>query len=398
MCNPIWTAWECAWSIYFPQLLFLIIGGATALFGLMSKDSISILSDSKPFIKIKDIELNPTLPKTVRLGFIYIGAISFLVGFLWILIIEFQTPFVNKLSPTPMATGFASPTPIPISTTTLTIPAPTTVLPISLINMGYIVGDWNPRVIDLLTVGEKGISVSPKVSLRFFDLWVSIPSQAHNYFIGSEVYGDGELIGTTGFQQVNNELVKLNEIQVDEKYADPDVESGKAWEMNWKKIDLYIYLYPNDQPGQKSISTSHTVIKIQPGDLAWFIKPPYSHFVAIEYVINDGQTQTIDPRSILDEGLPLSTGDQITFTKIWYKADTDSYGHQIQVECYLTPDDYNGDRLKSTKFFTQTKGVSEIPNLTDFNWTVLDAEKYIVITLTRDDGTVLDRYVIPILQ
>ena len=269
---------------------------------------------------------------------------------------------------------------------------------VKLVNISYIVGDWNPRVIDLLTVEEKGISVDPRISLRFFDLWVSVPSEAHNYFIGSEIYGDGELIGTTGFQQVDSELVKVNEILIKEKYIDPDVESGKAWEMNWKKLDLYIYLYPNDQPGQKSISTSHTVIKIQPGDSAWYIKPPYAHFVSIEYVINDGQTQTIDLRSILDIGLPLSAGDQINFSKIWYKADTDSYGHQIQVECYLTPEDYNGDRLKSTKFFTQTKGVSEIPNLTDFNWTVLDGEKYIVITLTRDDSTVLDRYVIPIIK
>ena len=100
MCNPAWTAWECIWSIHFLKLLFIIIGPVIFILAILSRDISSIMLDQKPFLKIKDFEFNPLISRKIRLGLLYIGITTFVVGFLWIFVVEIQTPFVSRLSPT----------------------------------------------------------------------------------------------------------------------------------------------------------------------------------------------------------------------------------------------------------------------------------------------------------
>ena len=269
---------------------------------------------------------------------------------------------------------------------------------VSLMSMKYMTGDWNPREINLLTVADDGISVAPGVSLRLFDIMILVPKEADQYYIGAEVYGGGDLIGTSGFQRVNTGLVKLNDFKLRENYIDPDVPDKNAWETrnNWDKLDLYVYLYPNDQPGVKSVSTLHTVIRIRDGGGSWYLKPPYAHIVGLEYSINGEQTQSMDLVNILDVGLPVTAGDEIVITKVWYKANSEAYGQKIQLEAYLTAQGYNSDRLKTSPLFYQQSGVFDVPDISGFTWVLLPDEKRLIITLSSEDRTVLDRFVIPV--
>jgi hypothetical protein len=308
------------------------------------------------------------------------------------------TPVAPTYPPAPTYTPFpifpseATATPdLAVSTQAL----PTITPQIYLVSASYMADDWDPRVIDLLTVAEHGIPVYPGSSLRFFNLWISVPKEGDQYFVGTEVYGGGDLIGTSGFQQVDRGLVKINEIQITENYLHPVVKDAWTRRDNWDKLDIYIYLYPDDAPGVNSISLSHTTIPFNNEGASWYIAPPYAHLVGIEYSRNGGQPERMDFTQILSSGLPVTQGDQISLTKVWYKSDTDAYGHTLEFEAYLTSSGYSSERLKIVWFPFEKNGVYEIPDLSDFSWVILESENFMVITLSRDDETVLDRYVIP---
>ena len=69
--------------------------------------------------------------------------------------------------------------------------------------------------------------------------------------------------------------------------------------------------------------------------------------------------------------------------------------HSMQVESYLSTGQYTSDTSRISNFITFKKGSYDLLGDTDFYWDVItDDKEYLIITLVRDDSTVIDRYVL----
>jgi hypothetical protein len=288
----------------------------------------------------------------------------------------------------PQSTGI----PVAQSTSTMpsvsptSIPSPGAVL----VSASFMEGDWDPRIIDLRTAATSGIPIDSGNSLNLFDLWVYVPEATRGSEVQAEVYANGELIGVTPIQKAIPEIMRLEDIRI-KSFQHPSINNAWMIQDDWKELDIVTLTYLDG----KATSSATTSIRVGSQGSSWMIASPYASFALILYKINDAKPVILDMRSAMDTGIQASPGDTLTIQQVWYQARMGALGHQIQFEAYLSAGGYDQETLLTSPQIYQDEGVHEITGFIPLKWVVPEDKRSLVISITRDDRTLLDRLVIP---
>lgn len=337
-----------------------VIGWLTVFIASYLKDEESVKSKDVKVSKFFNNELRP-LPKRVYMAMIVSGFLISVVGVLQV--------------------GGVIPTTSTVISSTEQI---------SLVSASYLAEDWDPRRIDLSRSEQDGIPASAGQSLQFFDLWVSSSSETGSN-VHAEIFADGKSIGNTAEQIVaKGQPVNLGNVQVT-NYEHAKVKGAWQVQPDWKEISIVLKTTVNGQLVQLNEAT----IKLDLNGKAWFIAPPNPSLILLAYRINDEPELVMDLSSVMQNGIPVTEGDTFTLSQAWYKSNVGDNTKNIHVEAYLSSGTYDPTSLIVSPYIAISNGVNSLGNLGNFSWTIPVEEKNLVITLARNDRTVLDRYVIP---
>jgi hypothetical protein len=286
---------------------------------------------------------------------------------------------------------------LPEKTTSVTpiVPAP------ALVGISFMTGDWNPRMIDLRTANTEGIHADPSVSLKLFDLQVSVPDSMPAGYVGqAEVYAnDDEFIGNTNTAGLEaGKTVVLGEA-IPFNYIDQD----GYWKVqkDWSELTVLINVYPPN--GEEMVQSSKTHIKFtQPNSKSWMLPPPYASFVSIVYQINNGEERSIDFRTALTDGIQVQSGDRLRLLELWYHTSMDEDTKTLFAESYVGSGEYNSETFHQTEKQVFQAGVHDLMVGKTFEWSITSEFTSLVLTLSTENSigrsTILDRFVIPIRQ
>ena len=265
-------------------------------------------------------------------------------------------------------------------------------LGVALTSLRYQAGGWDPRMVDLRTSASDGIDVNSDYSLLLSDLWVSVPDSLHDHLGQFEIYAEGKVIGQSELLELkpggtNFETIFPTSFQHDR------VENAWAMQPDWENLDLALIIYNRQiQP----VGGVVTHLTLNGTGKAWYLTPPYAHLVSIVYSVNDGPPLKLDFSTILENGLDVSEGDQLVLYEIWYKTEDTDINHNLQVEAYPSSGDYDGTNNEVSVPITFEEGINNLLQ-EPFTWDQIPADReWLIITLSRTDHTVLDRYVIPL--
>jgi hypothetical protein len=380
MCNPNWTAWECISAAYLVQMLFIGIGLVSGIISLVSRDIAATLLNQKPFLKIKDFEFNPLMPRKVRLGLQGAGIALVTVGVLWIAVAEIKSSLISRLN-----------RPVYSEMTISTMPAG-----ISLAGLAYVSGDWNPRQIDLRTAATAGIYVNPQASFRLMDLQVTVLGEipSTSYQLQAKVFANDEKeIGETKIVDLIPGLVNLGDVDPT-NFQHATISNAWLPQKDWGKLTVVLNIIEKGQ--DQIIQSTKTDVLFSDQTRAWFLAPPYANLVAIVYQINDGEKSVMDLRLALVQGIPAKPGDRLRISEIWSHSLAQDSTKILFAEAYLSSGDYDSATHAQTSSVIFEKGVQNLMEGKPFEWTIQDGKKSLIITLSRDNGQepsiVLDRY------
>lgn len=267
----------------------------------------------------------------------------------------------------------------------------TSVEQVSLVSASYMAEDWDPRRIDLHRSEKDGIPVVAGESLEFFDLWVSSSTNSGSSVM-AEILVDGKSIGiTTEHIVASGQPVNLGDIQIT-NYEHAKVKGAWQVQSEWKEISIVLNQMVNGQP----VKVNETKIGINPDGNAWFVEPPNAVLVLVAYRVNDGPELIMDLSNIMQNGIAVKEGDTLTLTQAWYKSNLRDDSKNIHLEAYLGSGSYDPASLIISPYIAINKGVNSLGALGNLSWTIPAEEKNLVMTLARNDRTVLDRYTIPL--
>jgi len=262
---------------------------------------------------------------------------------------------------------------------------------ISLTSVSYMAEDWDPRRIDLSHTEADGIPVVAGQSLKFFDLWVTSSSETGSS-VYAEVFANGKTIGVTTEQVVaSNQPLKLGDIQIT-NYEHAKVAGAWQVQPEWKEISVVLNQIIDGQP----VKVNETKIKLNRDGKAWFLSPPNAALVFVAYKINDGSEVVMDLSSVMQNGIDTTAGDKLTLTHAWYKSNLSDNTRNIRLEAYLSAGNYDSASLVASPYIAIRDGVNSLSDLGNLTWTIPAEKVSLVMTLARNDRTVLDRYTIPL--
>lgn len=256
-------------------------------------------------------------------------------------------------------------------------------------------GDWNPRLIDFRTSAERGIHVIPEVSLELYDVQVFAPgSLPGGYYARLSLFANETvpLGGTKAVPLLPGTAASLGEI-VPQSFQDPDVEHAWRVDPGWKQLLFRLDLLPAED-GEPLATVDYTV-QLAGETESWYIHPPYASFVSVVYSVNEGPDLVLDLRSATQEGIDVKSGDRLRLREIWAKSLQDSDLQLAHAEAYPSAGQYDGAALVQSDEMVFRNGPFNLVSDDRFQWTIAEGKTSLVLTLTRDDSTLLDRYVIP---
>jgi hypothetical protein len=337
-----------------------------------------------------------SLPAKWKMGFIIAGLAILALVVAWFLIrLAVQPDMVDRCAtgqpppPVPSSTPTATP-----SVTLPTTPTPTAPSPfgIALVNLKFMPGGWDPHQIDIRSAAQEGIWVNVGYSLRLYDLWVSVPEGVTGYRGQFEIYAKGEVIGRTHLLDLQPGGTLFEDV-VPTSYQHPDVVNAWVMQQDWDALDIDLILFRGKQPAGGAVTT----LRLNNTGTAWYNDPPYVSLASLVYHLNDGPRMVLDLRTAQDPGIDATSGDQLTIDEIWVKSSSSVKERSMQVEIYLSSGEYDASAAFQTPWTTFAYGVREIPLGKSFVWESISAEKkLLIVTVSRNDKTVLDRYVIPL--
>jgi hypothetical protein len=386
MCNPNWTAWECILTVYLIQLLFIGIGLILGIISLISRDIASILVNQKPFLKIKDFEFNPQMPRKMRLGMQYVGVGLIFAGVIWIVTAELFSPLILRLNSTAQENN-----------------APRVVSSlsgVSLVSMKYASGGWNPHQVDLLTATAVGIPAGTTFPLKFFEITVFAPPELAGFKVWAEFLANGkENIGETPVAILQPGLTSLESVKIVDDYRFLGESTGKyasdSWDVlkSWETIDVRLnYQGPAGQEG----STIWPIKLNQMGGTAWWNSPPDVNIVAVVYSVSDGFQQVLDLRREPNPVINAKAGDWITIHSVWYKANSNNKNNQSMFIGGSLNTGQQEIENKSSEMVVIREGTHRFENFNSMTWVVPSEIQQLGLIAIRSDDTVLDGYVIEI--
>jgi len=430
MCDPTWGFWDCFFAIYLVQFILFVVGGLLVIIYLIStnapvqveasedhpknayarKHSRSQLpktSEAKPIVKFKELEINPfQLSPNVRVGLISFGLVFIVVGVVWAVLSELQTPLVSRRMPTPtvLPTSTVLPTAAP-ATATIVPPVMQNVPPVFLENVTFMNGGWNPRRVDLATAASQGIPVDYSGSLKLYDLRLRTPDDVpYGYEAQVEATANdvGEPIGKTKRAKLTPGTVKLGDL-IASSFQFPNKLEAWAPQRNWSELTLTLNLYKTGIA--TAIQQTKTHIRLSGTGFAWFHQAPYASIVTVVYQINNGEKMVLDPRTAVSIGIPAKPGDKLTIHEIWFKSRYNDPSSSVHAEAFIwkNNNDEDSDYLISKKPMPFKLGVSNLLVGEVFQPEKIEADDTkLILTLVRIDEAgnewVLDRYDISLMD
>lgn len=405
---------------YIGPAVFLVVGALLAIIGLLLQEERPDQSIQAKGYKPRtakatqlgnwvEIIHDVKVPRWLRYGLIFTGLALLLVGIAWVVILftrEGENAIVPTVTPTIMAIPTGTPTLTSIYTNILTATA-TPAIPIStptpqpespglagiaLSSLRYQANGGDSRQVDLRHAAIDGIQVNAGESLVLNDLWVSAPDEAIGLKASFELRANGEVIGRTGeviFQAGGALFEAIKPI----KYVYAGVENGFKVQDDWVLLELVLFI----RSGSTQLQSVVTPIVLNKNGNAWYIIPPYAHLVSIVYSINDHPKLAMDLSTVLEQGLTLSSEDKLTIHEIWYKSEQTVNDKSLQIEAYPSSGNFEAAQLRILSWTTFRMGIHDLlPDDNPFVWENIPGEnKWLIITLSRNDKTILDRYVIP---
>ena len=326
------------------------------------------------------------LPRLLRRGLTVTGVVLLALGPAWIGVVWASSPL-----------DFAP---------AVSAPAPP---PVSLVSLSYMVGDYDPRLVDLRRAPSSGIPASSGHLLQFLDLWVSVPKDAPEYSVHAEIYEDpnlSSLVGVTDFMPLRAGVNRLSDVQATAFKYSPGNPDEKIWRVPSHWTDLYVTLITYREG--KPLALSVTKIHLDTDGTAWLVGPPNASFASMVYSVNDGPAQILDLREAVELGLNAAPGDTLALLDIWYHANTGSgdTGMAMQAEAYLSVEGYDPTTLCKSGPVLIEKGVQRLAlddvacahdqSATSFRWVIPDDRRFLVTSLTRSDRALLDRLILPL--
>ncbi len=265
-------------------------------------------------------------------------------------------------------------------------------LGVALTNLRYQAGGWDPGMVDIRTSASDGLLVNTGYSLLLSDLWVSVPDDLNSYLGQFEVFAKGEVIGRSELLELmpggtNFESIYPTSFQHDR------VENAWFMQPDWDNLDLALIIYNSQKQPIDGVVT-HLALNKTGG--AWYLTPPYAHLISIVYSVNNGPRLKLDFSTILENGLDVLEGDQLILYEIWYKSEDTDIENNLQVEAYPSSGNYDGSNNEVSVPMTFEEGINNLLQ-EPFTWERIPADcEWLIITLSRTDHTVLDRYIIPV--
>jgi hypothetical protein len=266
-------------------------------------------------------------------------------------------------------------------------------LGVNLISLTYESGSWNPRLVDFRNASSTGIEVGRNDSLRLRDLWIYAPEDARGFDVKAVIYANDKRIGETALHLMTPGAMMLGDIEITGyqhgKYVD-------AWlsQEGWESITVALEFYKDaDLVGETS-----TVIRLTDGGNAWIKAAPYASLSSVVYSVNAGPLLVLDTRNVSDQGIRLAQNDTLTLHEIWYKALNDDDQNTLKVEVYLSSGEYDSNTSIQSSAAIFDTGVHQLALDKPFTWVIPVDKKQLIMTLTRNDGTILDRFEIPFGQ
>ncbi|MBN1202047.1 MAG: toll/interleukin-1 receptor domain-containing protein [Anaerolineae bacterium] len=265
---------------------------------------------------------------------------------------------------------------------------------VSLLSLRYMALDYNPHLVDLRTAASDGIMAPSGYSLKFQDLWIWASQEAPEYGVQAEVYANGEdgqtFVGASAGQTISAGANLLGDV-TPKQFIHGSVENAWLVQDDWTDLIVVLVTYHQGDV----VDREHIKIHLNPNSTAWLLDTPTASFASLVYAINDGPLMVLDLPTAEQSGINTRPGDTLTLYDVWYHADTDSL-KTMTVEAYLTAGGYNPDTLQISPAIKVEHGIHPIQGFEPMNWTVEDSFVSWVISLGRDDQTLLDRIVVPL--
>ncbi len=382
MCNSEWSVVECLLAIHVVNFVLIAIGALLALVGLLTRDISAILTDQRPFFKIKDFEFNPLMPRRQRRWILGSGLALLAASTLWVLVTEIKTPLITRFAQASGSSAAGSPAGI------------------SLIGATFLSGDWNPRLLDLRTAASLGLHLSQGVSFKFTDLLVTVPDgtpASYQAQVQTFANDSGRAIGETGTVGLVPGLVTLGDV-IPVSFQHPSVVNAWLPQEDWQELTLVLTVFEKDSGRVVQRTRTHVLLADQ--TRAWFLPSPYASLISIVYQINEGDKTIMDLRSAPVSGIQVHSGDRLRLWEIWFHTTSTDDSALVHAEAYLSSGSYDSSTYLETDASAFREGVQNLLGAAPFDWTVTSEKNLLILTLSRDMGKtrslVLDRYEIPL--
>lgn len=311
------------------------------------------------------------------------------------------------LAARPTATSAPSATPQPPSLPSATQP-PTTYPAFHLSAIGFITGNWKPRMVDLRAAETVGIHPQKDDnSLGLFDLRVAAPDDLQGkYLVQAEVYAsDGTFIGRTKRLPLVARETQLGDVNPT-NYIHDTIPNTWRIQAGWEYLTVQVNLY--EETGEEVLAANKQKIKLSPTETtAWWIAPPSVAFSVIVYQINNGEKSVLDLRTAETKGLQLKMGDTLKIWEIWYRSMSDGEPKETDVfgEIYAGP---KGEYVNGSNHLVSAgpikEGTYNLLGNDPFVWENLPQQSWLVLNITRRDyegierSTLLDRLEISLVK
>lgn len=265
--------------------------------------------------------------------------------------------------------------------------------PVTLLGMRYMIGDWDPRQLDLSAAAVSGIPASGNDSLQFMGLAIGVAQNAPEFTVKAEVYNDETLVGYSDPVPLLQGQ-KIDSLFIVEAYQHPIIPA--AWQVQpaWKTLRLSLVV----EKDGRSPTTANTTIRLNPLGDAWYIEPPTGQITTIVYSVNHGAPLVLDLRTLgAGNGINVASGDTLTIHNVWYHAVewTQKYA-TLQLEAHLNTGNYDWETAQKSTPVTFQAGIHPLLSSDPFEWIVPEGRENLTIWLARNDRTVLDKLNIPL--
>jgi hypothetical protein len=261
----------------------------------------------------------------------------------------------------------------------------------SLTSISYSYAGWKPRMIDLRTASTLGIAAREKDLLQFFDVWVSSNANVNNlgYQVKAKLYAGEELIGETEPQVMQPGVFQLGGIKLIQ-YADGNHPNSLVVQKGWDALSLKVVCLENTKEVSETVST----IRFSTTDRSYLVAPPQAYVLSIAFSINDEDPRLLDLTEAPTKGIGVSAGTTFEIRSIKVRTNMVAPEKWMRAEAYISEGTWESEIISKSISFSES--VINIPFDEPMRWQITDKDKFLVLTLYREDGAVLDTYDIPL--